>query len=164
MSALVAHPAWQPDRQSRQPGTRPDHRPVRRGGLELVGPGFVPRTARPAAPVAASPTAQRPARGTTPAPLRLTRRGRAVLALLAFVVASALSVGLGVSLGLSAPAGAAGETVAVTVQPGDTLWVLAAGVAGPGEDVRDVVAEIAELNALRTHDLSAGQQVLVPVR
>ncbi|MHB1288285.1 LysM peptidoglycan-binding domain-containing protein [Georgenia sp.] len=163
MSALVAHPAWEPARPVRLPT-----RPHRRAGLELVGPGFVPR--RPVAveaPAAVSHEAAGvvvvPGERSTATPLRLTRRGRGVRTAVVLVVATALSVGLGVAAGLRVPAGVAPGTAAVTVEAGDTLWVLAAGAAGVGEDVRDVVAEIAELNALSSHELRAGQQLLVPV-
>lgn len=153
MSALVAQPAWRPARPERRPGVaRPEPRPVRRGTLELVGPGFVPRPT-PAAAVS-RPEA---------APLRLTRRGRAVLAAVALVVAAALSVGLGAAAALTVQPGTSGQTEAVTVTAGDTLWGLAAGVAGTGEDVRDVVARIAELNGLSSHGLHAGQRLLLPV-
>lgn len=163
MSALVAHPAWEPA----HPVRLPVH-PHRRSGLELVGPGFVPcRPVALEAPAAvsheAAGVAAMPGEPGTATPLRLTRRGRAVLSAVVLVVATAVSVGLGVAAGLRVPAGAAPGTAAVTVEAGDTLWVLAAGATGIGEDVRDVVAQIAELNALSTHELRAGQQLLVPV-
>lgn len=170
MSALVAHPAWQPARPERRRGTaRPGQRPGRRGTLELVGPGFVPRPAPLAAPVTETPEVVAPAPAAVavarpePAPLRLTRRGRAVLAAVALVVAGAVSVGIGVAAALTVQPGTSHQTEAVTVTAGDTLWVLAAGAAGAGEDVRDVVAQIAELNGLSSHELHAGQQLLVPV-
>ena len=49
----------------------------------------------------------------------------------------------------------------VTVAPGDTLWSIAAEAA-PGEDRRDTVHRIVELNALGGPRLSVGQRVAVP--
>ena len=49
------------------------------------------------------------------------------------------------------------------VAPGDTLWGIAAGVAAPGEDVRDVVLELISLNRLPSGGLQAGQTIVVPV-
>lgn len=94
--------------------------------------------------------------------LRLTTRGRAVVALLAVAVAG--GVGLTAQ---SAVAGGPSEPVPVVahvVEPGETLWEIAARTVEPGEDVRDVVARLAELNGLGDGGLQAGQQLLVPVR
>ncbi|WP_435735646.1 LysM peptidoglycan-binding domain-containing protein [Cellulosimicrobium sp. PMB13] len=94
------------------------------------------------------------------APLRLTRRGRIVL-----VVAVALLVLLGARVG-SAVAGSAGEPEEVRVHvvaAGETLWDHAAALASPGEDLRDVVARIVELNGLSSSGLQAGQRLVLPV-
>ena len=94
------------------------------------------------------------------APLRLTRRGRIVL-----VVAVALLVLLGARVG-SAVAGSAGEPEEVRVHvvaAGETLWDHAAALASPGEDLRDVVARLVELNGLSSSGLQAGQRLLLPV-
>ena len=93
-------------------------------------------------------------------PLRLTRRGRLVITLF---VAALLAVGalLGAQTAL---AGSAVETPAVqtlTVAPGDTLWSIASSVPHQG-DVRDTIAEIRDLNALRSSELLVGQELLVP--
>ena len=93
-------------------------------------------------------------------PLRLTRRGRAVV----FVLA--LGFGLAGMLGNQvANAGTAAPAVPVetyTVRAGETLWDITSGVAAPGEDVRDVVAELADLNGLAGVGLQAGQRILLP--
>ncbi|HEX5535251.1 MAG TPA: LysM peptidoglycan-binding domain-containing protein [Actinomycetales bacterium] len=93
-------------------------------------------------------------------PLRLTRRGRLVITLF---VAALLAVGalLGAQTAL---AGSSVETPAVetlTVAPGDTLWSIASSVSDEG-DVRDTIAEIRDLNALRSSELLVGQELLVP--
>ena len=48
------------------------------------------------------------------------------------------------------------------VQPGDTLWAIAAEVAAPGEDVRDVVLMLMRMNELPSGGLAAGQTIVVP--
>ncbi|MFJ2521157.1 LysM peptidoglycan-binding domain-containing protein [Cellulosimicrobium cellulans] len=93
-------------------------------------------------------------------PLRLTRRGRVVLVLLAAVLLLLLAARVGVAV-----ASAPGEPVEVRVHvvtAGETLWELAQGVAAPGEDLRDVVNGLAELNGLSSSGLQAGQKILLP--
>lgn len=95
-----------------------------------------------------------------PGRLRLTGRGRAVVVGLVVLV--------GVALTLRAPLAAAGPAApalpvhAVTVSAGETLWGLAASVTAPGEDVRDVLDRIVELNGLSDSTVRPGQQLLVP--
>ena len=105
--------------------------------------------------------------GAAPATrLRLTRRGRRVLAFLASVPAIvALSIAIisgGGALATSdSGAGAAFETV--TVMPGDTLWSIAESVA-PQADPRDVVDAIMRLNALPSGSLDAGETIAIPLK
>jgi LysM repeat protein len=92
--------------------------------------------------------------------LRLTRRGRAVVAF----CAGAIAVG-GVLSAQSAVAGGPEGAVPVrahVVQPGDTVWQIAAGVAGTDQDVRDVVARIEHLNGIDGGALQIGQRLVVP--
>ena len=102
-----------------------------------------------------------PAAGDRGAALRLTRRGRAVVVLLAAVV------GAGALLGLTAPATATGDpgSVAVaervTVRPGETLWEIAER-ARPGVDPRQTIARIRDMNGLTSSVAQAGQVLLVP--
>ena len=104
--------------------------------------------------------------GAAPATrLRLTRRGRRVLAFLASVPAIvALSIAIisgGGALATSdSGAGAAFEKV--TVMPGDTLWSIAESVA-PQADPRDVVDAIMRLNALPSGSLDAGETIALPL-
>lgn len=158
MSALVAHPAWAPP--ARPVRRRGGARPVGRGGLQLVGPGFVPATARPAgpAPVAVSRPAA-PGHGA----LRLTVRGRRAVTVLALIAATAVSVALGALVGVGMNPAPSGATTTVTVAPGETLWSVASATAAPGEDLRDVVEQIAALNGLASSQLAVGQELLVPV-
>ena len=108
------------------------------------------------APLAARPAA-RPAAGR----LRLTRRGRLVLVLVAMAL-----------LFVAASVGRAGSEAAtvsdtgpslqqVTVQPGETLWAVAQRIA-PDNDPREVIAQIRRINDLETSTLQAGQQLLLP--
>lgn len=99
--------------------------------------------------------------------LRLTRRGRLVIVGIPLVLLAALLLGLAGFF--NAPAKAADspadlqETPAVTVvvQPGESLWAIAAASA-PGRDTRDVIAEIVQLNNLDGGRVLPGQQLFVP--
>jgi hypothetical protein len=97
--------------------------------------------------------------------LRLTRRGRMVLIGLPLMLLAVLLMWL--SGGLTAPAKGSGSqlspspTVSVTVQPGQSLWTIAAAVA-PGRDTRDVIAEIVQLNNLDAGRVMPGQELFVP--
>lgn len=105
----------------------------------------------------AGPGAARGEQGLTR--LRLTSRGRVVLVLLVALVAL-----LGARVGV-AVAGGPGEPVEVrvhVVSAGDTLWALAQGVARPGEDLRDVVGGLVELNDLGSSGLQVGQRIVLP--
>ncbi len=97
--------------------------------------------------------------------LRLTARGRRVLAALASapaVVAIALAVLGGGAALASGDAGApAGSFAEVTVMSGETLWSIAQQVA-PDADPRDVVDAIARLNALESAAVSAGERLAIP--
>jgi LysM repeat protein len=109
---------------------------------------------------ARSTRATRPATRSASVALRLTRRGRVLLVLalmlVAFVAFSSLRVATQAG---TAPTGPA--TATVTVHPGETLWQIARRVA-PGDDTRDTVLRIRELNALDTSVVQAGQRLIVP--
>jgi Tfp pilus assembly protein FimV len=97
--------------------------------------------------------------------LRLTVRGRRVLALLAALPAlvalgTALALGGGAALA-SRDAAPTGSFETVLVSAGDTLWSIAEEVA-PGADPRDVVDQIARLNALNSVSVQAGQRLAIP--
>ncbi|MGN6132821.1 MAG: LysM peptidoglycan-binding domain-containing protein [Nocardioidaceae bacterium] len=105
----------------------------------------------------------RPRSARSAAPVRLTRRGRIVLTV--FFVA-ALLVAFAAFGPHSAATGEAGTPVptrTVQVGEGDTLWDIASEVAEPGQ-VREMVHQIEELNALPGPSLVAGQTIAVPVR
>ena len=91
--------------------------------------------------------------------LRLTTRGRILVALLAVLVMSAVFTGL--SLRSAEASGAPSGWVAIQVQPGDTLWGFARQL-DPGADPRGVIAEIRAANGLNGAELKAGQRLWVP--
>lgn len=101
------------------------------------------------------------ARAASPRPsgLRLTRRGRIVLAAFALGV---LGGGLGLGQAVADGPPAAIEVTTYTIAPGDTLWGIAAGVTAPGQDVRDTIATIQDLNNLSDSAIAAGAQLLLP--
>jgi hypothetical protein len=106
---------------------------------------------------AASPQGRRSSRRG----LRLTRRAR----LLATVLTLALGVAIGSWLGPLIAGGGGDLRLAgaqsVVVEPGDTLWSIADGVAGTA-DVREVVDRIQELNGLHSTVLIPGQVLELP--
>lgn len=126
-------------------------------------PGFRPRT-RPGDSSAASTRdarsrgRQQVARRDATAPgLRMTRRGRLVVLAVALMVV--LLPGAWRAMATAQVEGPV--TVAVTVQPGDTLWGIAAAI-DPGADPRALIAEIRELNAMTQSGLVPGQVLVVP--
>lgn len=99
-----------------------------------------------------------------PAPgVRLTRRARRLGLVLGLTVGVALGswVGSAVAGGEESGLRLAGES-SVVVHPGDTLWSIAATVAGEGDDVRAVIADIRELNDLSDAVVVPGQVLVLP--
>jgi LysM repeat protein len=98
-------------------------------------------------------------------PLRLTRRGRVVVAVATALLLAVLSLVIAVSAQATshpAPSGAAQRSlVQVTVRPGQSLWSVAEN-ADPGADTRVVVQQIIELNGLTGNVVFAGQRLWVP--
>jgi Tfp pilus assembly protein FimV len=122
-------------------------------------PSCSPRLREPARAQLATVSVLVPPAELLSPPLRLTRRGVAV------VCAAVLALGLalvGVARA-SAPAGPPPSDAAsvVTVAPGDTLWQIANRVA-PNVDPREEVARLQRVNHLGTVDLVPGQQLRVP--
>lgn len=119
----------------------------------------LPRVPAPGGRAAGTPAPRRPlGRGS----VRLTRRGR----LLLVVVSLAVGLAAGALLASWWGGGADGSLRlvsdnSVVVRPGDTLWSLAASVAG-GDDVRDVVARIQEVNHLHGTALHPGDVLRLP--
>ena len=95
------------------------------------------------------------------APVRLTRRGRALvtLVLTAMVLVAFLAAG-GASMATRQP-GDPAPIRTIEVQRGQTLWSIASEVAEPGE-IRDMVYTIERLNSLPDATLTEGQLLAVP--
>ena len=109
--------------------------------------GFTPRTVR-----------------TTPqADVRLTRRGRLAVVLVALAALAVLAVAFGSSTVASGDAGAVPATEVVTVEQGQTLWQIAAE-ANPDGDIRQTVDDIMTMNSLPSAGgLQMGSDIAVPV-
>lgn len=99
------------------------------------------------------------------APLRLTRRGRLALwsAVLGLALGLLLLAAVAVSSAVlaSSDAGAPMGVETVTIQPGQTLWDIAAANGADG-DLRDTVYEIRQLNHLDGSEVQTGQTLNVP--
>ncbi|MEI7780094.1 MAG: LysM peptidoglycan-binding domain-containing protein [Actinomycetes bacterium] len=94
--------------------------------------------------------------------VRLTRRGRVIVVLFLLVLAAVvLSLGRGASSQAAGTAGPAPATRIVVVQPGQSLWSIAATIA-PNTDPRETIARITDLNSLASSVLPAGKALLVP--
>jgi LysM repeat protein len=95
--------------------------------------------------------------------LRLTRRGKTVVLGLAAAIIAVTAVLFGPSSNATGEAGVAYETTTLRVEPGQTLWQIAAS-ANPNGDIRATVDEIVELNALpNASSLQMGSQIAVPI-
>jgi len=95
--------------------------------------------------------------------LSLTRRGRVVVFAAALLVTlTALVLAVMPQVVATDTSGDPLHVTQVTVQPGDTLWEIAAA-ANPGGDVTATVDEIGQLNALEEGQLRVGQELAVPL-
>jgi LysM repeat protein len=93
--------------------------------------------------------------------VRLTRRGRLVVLLLTLGVVLTAALLLSGRSTATSESGRSVPTEKVLVEPGQTLWGIAADVADDG-DVRAMVDRIEQLNALDDSMLYAGQVLFVP--
>ena len=127
----------------------------------------VPALPVPSLPVPARPVPARPlvAASSPASPLRLTRRGRIVVVVMAALLVAGLSLavaGAAQATGRSASQrGTGSNLVQVVVRPGQTLWSVAEN-ADPNSDPRLVIQQIAQLNALTSGPIMAGQRLWVP--
>lgn len=93
--------------------------------------------------------------------MRLTKRGVRVMVALGF--AAAIGVG-GIIGGVINAFTPPIETSTVVVEAGDSLWSIASTIAEPGEGVRPVINQIAELNSLNSSEIASGQTLVVPAK
>jgi LysM domain len=144
-------PGDTPGPQQTAPASRGDTPDVRHAVL-------TPRRDTPAA------RSGRP-RDTPVAPLRLTRRGRVVVALAAALLVTMVSLLLaGVAQATNdgpSPRAARENLAQVIVRPGQSLWSVAES-ADPDQDTRAVIQQIIDLNSLNGDTVFAGQQLWVP--
>ena len=119
-------------------------------------------TRRQAEPRASRRVAPASARVASPrSGVRLTRRGRVVVVLVAVIAAFA-----GFTM-LSDPAVSTAEkhhstAEQIIVEPGQSLWDIATEIA-PGEDPRDVIYEIVDMNGLESSgSIQAGMPLYIP--
>ncbi|GCD91478.1 LysM peptidoglycan-binding domain-containing protein [Nocardioides sp. LS1] len=95
--------------------------------------------------------------------VRLTRRGRTVVLLAALLVVLTVGALLGGARSAATEhPGAPTSTRVVMVGTGDTLWDIASDLA-PDGDVRAMIAQIEDLNALDSALVAAGQRLRVPI-
>jgi nucleoid-associated protein YgaU len=97
------------------------------------------------------------------APLRLTERGRRVIAGLSIAIGLSIAAATVVTVQLDGEGDGlqlAGSST-VVVQPGDTLWSIARRLA-PEEDTRAVVDAIVDRNGLDGVDLLPGAVLELP--
>ena len=109
-------------------------------------------------------------RAVRPGAVRLTRRGRLVVTVLVLLAVSVPATLLWMSVAGSVQASSRGGTAPrspyqgltqVVVQPGQTLWSIAAA-AEPSANAWAVVQQIIEVNALNGPQVRAGEQLWVP--
>jgi len=140
------------------PGPQQTALASRRDTPDVRHAAFTPRRDTPAA------RSGRP-RDTPVAPLRLTRRGRVVVALAATLLVTMVSLLLaGVAQATNdgpSPRAARENLVQVIVRPGQSLWSVAES-ADPDQDTRAVLQQIIDLNSLNGDTVFAGQQLWVP--
>lgn len=104
-----------------------------------------------------------------PAPLRLTRRGRAVVAVLTVLAAAAVVMLLWLAVAGGAQAASHGEPAgagyrgmtSIVVKPGQTLWSIAVA-AEPSANPWVVIRQIIDANALGGTSVRSGQLLWVP--
>jgi hypothetical protein len=124
----------------------------------------LPRVPQADAPEAHPVRAGRPAQ---PSHLRLTRRGRSALVTSAVLIASLLWFAAATAAEASdhgARPGPADHSMSqIVVQPGQTLWSIAAQ-ANPTADTRLVIQQILAANSLTNENLTAGQHLWVPAK
>ena len=98
-------------------------------------------------------------------PVRLTRRGRVVIAVAAVLVVTVLmliATGAAQATNHSVPPRLAERDLTqVVVRPGQSLWSVADS-ADPGADTRLVIQQIIELNGLNGNVVVVGQRLWVP--
>lgn len=160
----------EPDGASSQVPATPDRRQPRSSSSAPTA--YRPVTDRvltPSAVIAPRPRVAPHPRAAAHSPVRLTRRGRALVIGLGVAVAAAAALLISLAAAGGAQAANHGQPGGggyqgmheVVVHPGQTLWSIAS-TAEPGADPRVVVQQIMSANAMTSTDISAGQLLWVP--
>jgi len=150
------------------------------GGLDGAGGRGIPPVPHPRRPgqtgraadlrrTGQAARARDPRRTSPRSTVRLTRRGRIVVATLLAAVCLLLAALAWMAVAARAQAADGGpppgavyrNLSSVVVHPGQTLWSIAAQ-AEPAADPRAVMQQIIELNALRGTSIEPGQHLWVP--
>lgn len=95
--------------------------------------------------------------------LRITRRGKVVLAVLLSLPSAALigTMALSSMPAVASSSDSSYEFDYVTVSAGESLWDVAERIA-PQADPRDVIADIERLNGLEASGVQAGASLAIP--
>jgi hypothetical protein len=94
-------------------------------------------------------------------PIRLTRRGRRVVALLAIIPIALTFLLIGMRGAVATDGTVQSETQSVVVKPGQSLWDVAVAIS-PNTDPRETIWLIQQLNTMETSEVMAGQALIVP--
>lgn len=123
-------------------------------------------TQQPTRLVAVTNAGEHPQRRQQQPRLRLTRRGRVVIALFVSIVTIsglALFVFFGAAQAQASAEQGTQQFTYVAAEPGDSMWNIATRIA-PTADPRDVIADIVRLNQLPSVELDVGQELAIPVK
>jgi hypothetical protein len=93
--------------------------------------------------------------------LKLTVRGRRVVALLALLPIFVAFLLIGTRAAQADQSGP--STAVIKVEAGQSLWDVAVAIA-PNEDPRSTIWAIKALNGLETSEVQAGQALIVPAK
>jgi LysM repeat protein len=93
----------------------------------------------------------------------IVRRKKFTLMPAIALAALALMIALPTLSSMRLYAASAQRYVTVTVQPGDTLWGIAASHAQPSADVQEVVDRISDANHLGSGTIQPGERLRIPL-
>ncbi|HET6275247.1 MAG TPA: LysM peptidoglycan-binding domain-containing protein [Candidatus Cybelea sp.] len=91
------------------------------------------------------------------------RRKRFTLMPAIALAALGLMVALPTLSGVRLYAATTPHYVTVTVQPGDSLWAIAAAHSGPSADVQEIVDRISDANHIQSGTIQPGERLRIPL-
>ena len=94
-------------------------------------------------------------------PIRLTRRGRRVVAFLALIPIMIAFLLIGMKVAQASDSASSQTTKTVVVKQGQSLWDVATAT-GLDRDPRETIWVIQQLNGMQTSEVLAGQELIVP--